>query len=121
MGKFISEKFDTISPVKRPAEVDTKWSQMLLKEMQEGLRKDNSPLKKKEGGSLKYQKELVSMKLNAKIKKLQKQKEQGEQEFEKARIDIKEFYKQIRVKIDEMETKAQTDLRANTFIRAQNF
>lgn len=74
MGKFMQEKFDTISPVKRPTEVDTKWSQVLLKEMQEGLRKDDSPLKKKDN-SLKYQKELVSMKVSAKIKKLQKQKE----------------------------------------------
>ena len=34
---------------------------------------------------------------------------------------MKEFYKQLRFKIDELENKANGDLRASMFIRSQNF
>ena len=68
--------------------------------------------------NLRHQKDLIAAKLNTRLQRLAKHKEAGDLQFEKARLQIKDFYKQVKAKIDDIEGKAQSDLRAHSFIRS---
>jgi len=68
--------------------------------------------------NLRHQKDLIAAKLNTRLQRLAKHKEAGDLQFERARLQIKDFYKQVKAKIDDIESKAQSDLRAHSFIRS---
>ena len=68
--------------------------------------------------NLRHQKDLMAAKLNTRLQRLAKHKEAGDLQFERARLQIKDFYKQVKAKIDDIESKAQSDLRAHSFIRS---
>lgn len=68
--------------------------------------------------NLRHQKDLIAAKLNTRLQRLAKHKEAGDLQLEKARLQIKDFYKQVKAKIDDIESKAQSDLRAHSFIRS---
>jgi type I site-specific restriction endonuclease len=68
--------------------------------------------------NLRHQKDLIAAKLNTRLQRLAKHKEAGDLQLERARLQIKDFYKQVKAKIDDIESKAQSDLRAHSFIRS---
>lgn len=68
--------------------------------------------------NLRHQKDLIAAKLNTRLQRLAKHKEAGDLQLERARLQIKDFYKQVKAKIDDIEGKAQSDLRAHSFIRS---
>ena len=68
--------------------------------------------------NLRHQKDLIAAKLNTRLQRLAKHKDAGDLQLERARLQIKDFYKQVKAKIDDIESKAQSDLRAHSFIRS---
>jgi hypothetical protein len=70
---------------------------------------------------LKFQKDSVVCGLNGCIRKLNEQKNFGNLQIDKTKASIKDFYNQIRQKLDQVESKVQNELRGHIFIRSQNF
>ena len=62
-----------------------------------------SPQEKKQEKNIIFQKDLISLSLKQRLKNLVHQKELGDKEFETSKIQLKDFYRQIRTKIDEQE------------------
>ena len=61
---------------------------------------------------------MIALKFNQRLKKLGQQKESGDLQFERAKGKLREFYEQIRKKIDEHETKSFNEIRGSIFIRS---